>query len=145
MTAKVQRPRAIVVHDLAQLRAAFAAASELGAPVTVVSAPGAALSLGVGYFAAMISTARGEFPGVAAAAVLDCGDAPGLALAALRHGIGGVRVKAPRAALARIADIAAQSGGRLVTGRLAALDLAGVEDAAAACRAWLARPARRQD
>jgi hypothetical protein len=135
--------RAIVVHDLAHGRAAFAAAAELGVPVTVMSAPGAALSLGVGYFAALIATLRREFPAVAATAVLDCGDAPGLALAALRHGVEGVRVKAPRAALARIADIAKQSGGALVTGRVAALDLAGVEDAAAACRAWLARPARR--
>jgi hypothetical protein len=143
MTAKVQRPRAIVVHDLAQGRAAFGAAAELDVPLTVMSPMGAASSLGVGYFAALIATLRGEFPTVAATAVLDCGDAPGLALAALRHGVDGVRVKAPRAALARIADIAAQSGGRLVTGRVAALDLVGVEDAAAACRAWLARPLRR--
>jgi hypothetical protein len=132
------------VHDLAQGRAAFAVAAELDVPVTIMSAPGAALSLGVGYFAALIATLRREYPAVAATAVLDCGDAPGLALAALRHGIEGVRVKAPRAALARIADIAAQSGGALVTGRVRTLDLAGVEDAPSACRAWLAPRARRQ-
>ena len=130
------------MHDLREARAAFAAAAELGVPITVMSAPGAAASLGVGYFAAMIGAARTEFPTVTATAVLDCGDAPGLALAALRQGIDAVRVEAPARVRAKLADIAGQQGGALVAGRVAALDLAGVDEPRAACRAWLAKAKR---
>ena len=131
--------RAVIVHNLAHARAALAAAAGLGVPVTLLSPPGAAASLGVGYFAAMVEAARRAVPGAAATAILDCGDAPGLALAALRHGIPAVRVQAPARARARIADIAAQSGAALVSGRIAALDLAKSDEPLAACRAWLGR------
>ena len=130
------------MHDLRDTRAAFAAAAELGVPLTVMSAPGAAASLGVGYFAAMIGAARQEFPTVAATAVLDCGAAPGLALAALRLGIDAVRVEAPARVWAKLADIARQLGGALIAGRMAALDLAGAREPQAACRAWLAKAKR---
>jgi hypothetical protein len=74
--------------------------------------------------------------------VLDCGDAPALALAALRQGIDAVRVEAPARVRARIADIARQSGGALVTGRVVALDLAAAGEPLAACRAWLGKARR---
>ncbi len=57
-------PRAVIVHNLAHTRAALAAASALEAPVTLMSAPGAAAYLGAGYFQAMIEEARAEFPSV---------------------------------------------------------------------------------
>ena len=136
--------RAIIVRDLDEARVAFGAAAELGVPLAVISAPGAALYQGVGYFAALIEAARAEFPTVAATAILDCGDAPGLALAAFRHGVAAVRVEAPPKARARIADIAAQSGAALVTGRLATLDLAGRREPHEACLAWLAKPKARR-
>jgi hypothetical protein len=133
------------VHDLAQARVALAAAAELGVPITLLSPPGAARYQGVGYFAALVAEARRAVPDAAATAVLDCGDAPALALAALRQGIEAVRVEAPARVRAGIADIARQSGGALVTGRVVALDLAAAGEPLAACRAWLgkARRARR--
>ena len=130
------------MHDLAQAREALAAAAELGVPVTVLSPPGAARYQGVGYFAALVAAARHAVPDAAATAVLDCGDAPALALAALRQGIEAVRVAAPAQVRARIADIARQSGGALVTGRVVALDLAAAGEPLAACRAWLGKARR---
>jgi hypothetical protein len=134
--------RAIIVHDLAQAEAALAVAAELSVPITLMSPPGAAAYQGVGYFAAMVEEARRAVPTAVATAVLDCGDAPGLALAALRHGIDAVRIEAPAKIRARIADIAKQTGGALVTGRVAALDLATAREPREACRAWLGKPAR---
>ncbi|MEN0074328.1 MAG: hypothetical protein AAGC69_08095, partial [Paracraurococcus sp.] len=55
--------------------------------VTLLSAPGAAATLGAPWFLAILAAARAAAPGVPHAAVLDCGAAPGLALAALRAGL----------------------------------------------------------
>ena len=129
--------RAIIVHDLAHALAALSAAAELGVPVTLASAPGAAAYLGVGYFEAMVEAAREEVPDAAFDAMLDCGDAPGLALAALRQGIGAVRLRGPRKTLAKVAEIAAAHGARLNPETGPALDLEGEPDGRAACRDWL--------
>jgi len=134
--------RAVIVHDVAQARAALGAAAELGVPITIISPPAAARYQGVGYFAALIEAARRAVPGAAATAVLDCGDAPGLALAALRHGIDAVRVEAPARVRARVAEVAAQTGGAVLGRRVEALDLATAGEPLAACRAWLGRARR---
>jgi fructose/tagatose bisphosphate aldolase len=131
-------PRAVIVHDLSHARAALAAASALEVPVTLLSAPGAAAYLGAGYFQAMVEAARAEFPSVPAPAVLDCGDKPGLALAALRQGVETVRFSGKQDVEANIADIARKYGGELRTDAPPALDLLDHADAEAACRDWLA-------
>lgn len=77
------------------------------------SPPEAAASLGIGYFTAMLAAARRQVPGVPAEAVLDCGDAPGLALAALDAGLPAVRLAAASETLRRLDDIAAQRGARV--------------------------------
>ena len=129
--------RAVIVHDLTQARAAMAAAATLGMPVTLRSAPDAAGYLGAGVFRAIIEAAAAEYPDVSVHAVLDCGDAPGLALGALRTGIPAVRLRAPPDVLARVADIAAQLGAALDCDEQPALDLKGLKDPEAACRRWL--------
>ena len=73
----------IVVHGLAEARAALAQ----GRPVTLVSAPGAALSAGCGWWRALMAAARRDHPEVPCLDILDCADATGLALAALRIGV----------------------------------------------------------
>ena len=72
----------VQVHSLAEACAALAE----GVPVTLVSAPGAALHAGCGWWRALVDTARQRYPGVACIDVLDCADATGLALAAARIG-----------------------------------------------------------
>ena len=132
------RGRAVIVHDRAHALAALAAAREAGVPVTLLSAPGAAASLGAAVFQAMIADARAGYTDVAAAAVLDCGAHPGLALAALRQGVEAVVFDGPGATAAKIADIAGRSGATLYRRPPPALDLAEADEPLAACRAWLA-------
>ncbi len=137
---KLLRRRAVTVHSLSHVRAAVEAAAALGVPVTVLSAPAAAAAGGPGWFRAMVETACAETKAAMVTAVLDCGDLPGHALAALRHGITAIRYDGPAAD--RIADIAGQTGAVVLAERPPALDLREVEAAGrnldAACRAWLA-------
>ena len=130
--------KAVIVHSLDHARAALAAAGRAGVPVTLLSAPGAAAHLGAAVFRDMIAQAASANPGVPFTAVLDCGDAPGLALNALRQGIGRIRVSAPAKVRERIADIAARSGAVLDEDDGARpLDLLDAADPFEACRAWL--------
>ncbi len=129
--------RAVVVHTLAHARAALAAAAELRVPVLLLSPPGAASYMGAGYFQAMIAEARDAFPAVEAGAVLDCADMAGLALAALRQGIGAVRLGGRDDVVGRVADIARQLGAELWAGSPPALDLLDAPDPRAACLDWL--------
>jgi hypothetical protein len=127
-------PRPTVsVHDLVQARAALAAAGELGLEVELATAPGLASLAGVGFCVAL-----GELAG--RPILVDCGDAPGTALAALRAGARRVLLRGAPAARGKLADIAAQQGAELLAappGPL--LALAPGEDPAPALRAWRAR------
>lgn len=135
----------ITVHNLDHMRSALAAAAEAGVAVTLVSAPAAAAYLGAAVFREMAEAAARAVPGAASIAVLDCGDDPGLALNALRHGVKHIRVDVPRDVRRRIADIAARCGAELDGGGEADLDLADAHDPAVACRRLLAsRAAERR-
>ncbi|MDN3564001.1 hypothetical protein ACFQY5_01645 [Paeniroseomonas aquatica] len=138
---------AVVVHGLAEARAALALAGPAG--VVLLSAPGAAGSLGPGWFQAIVAAARAAHPAVPCRAVLDCADAPGHALAAFRAGIATVVLDPACPAFAAVAGAAAACGARVWPARPPALDLGplGVAGwAAGKCRgrdklsAWL-RPA----
>ena len=150
------KDRSIIVHGLKDAKAAVVVASELGVPVTLRSAPGAARYLGATVFRDMIQEAQRPHPGVAVTAVFDCGDDPGLALGALRHGLKVIRVSVSGEVLERIADIAAQSGARLEEdgqdsggGACAAgepvLDLLDMDDPEAAVRSWLTEPGNTKE
>ncbi len=132
--------RAIMVHDLAQARAAAAVAGELGLPATLTTAPGAAAYLGAGWAPALMAALAREFPEAEIGLVLDCGDRAGHVLAALREGVRLVRFTGRKAVATKLAEIAAAQGAELLRGRMPALDLAGEADPAAACRRWLSGP-----
>ena len=128
-----------MVHSLAGARAAARAAAELGVAVELWSAPGAAAYAGAGWFKAVLEATRAAEPAAPISAVLDCAELPGLALGALRIGLEVVCFTGPARVAAKLADIAAQQGARLVRRRpVRALDLRHAADPAAACRAWLA-------
>ena len=121
----------VVVHDLAQARGALAAAAACGLRIELRSAPDAAAYAGVGYLQALGKLAGQEL-------VIDCGDDPGLAMAALRTGCRKLAFSGGSELFERLADMAAQAGAELVQGsRSPALVLAPDDDAAHACRAWL--------
>jgi hypothetical protein len=133
-------PRALTIHDIAHARAALAAARALAKPVILLSAPAAAGSVGVAFFAALVRQARGEFPDVRAFAILDCDRAAGRALAALRGGFDGVVYRGGGESLERLHDIAEQANIRLLPARPESLDLLDCSDAEEAARTWLGHP-----
>ncbi len=137
MTAPPPHPRPVRIHSLTDAEAACAAAADLGVPLLLVSAPGAAASAGAGWFGAVVARAAARHPSVAITAVLDCADRPGDALAALSAGIATVLFTGRADVAERLADIAAQRGARLLTWLPAALVLRGVRDPRRACRDWL--------
>jgi hypothetical protein len=136
--------RAIIIHSLAHARAALAAADELKTPVTLLSAPGAGGSVGPLWFREVVALAAAEHPKALAAAILDCADKPGPVMAAFHHGIKSVRFTGRRRVAEKLAQIAEQSGARLLTDRIPALDLLDEATPEAACRAYLSSTRRRR-
>ena len=103
--------RAILVRDWRQVKAALTAARESGEAPTLVTPENAAATYGAGYLAALQERARREFPDVAFTLIVDCGQAPGYALACLRAGVRLISMSEPNE---KIADIARQMGAELV-------------------------------
>ena len=111
---------AVVVHGLENAEAALA----VGRPVTLLSAPGAALYAGCLWWREMIACARAAHPDVPVIDVLDCADAPGRALAAIRAGQQTLILAPTIPAFPAVAAIAAARGLVLLAERPPALDLA---------------------
>jgi hypothetical protein len=124
-------PPAVVIHGLAQARAALAP----GLPVTLLSAPGAGLYAGVGWWRALVAAAGA---GADAPDVLDCADAPGRALEALRGGQALLILQCAPCVWHDIAERAARQGARLLDARPPALDL-GDRGAIRQLDVWLAK------
>lgn len=137
MTTLPPHPRPIRIHSLTDADAACAVAADLGVPLLLVSAPGAAASAGAAWFREVAARAAARHPSVAMTAVLDCADRPGDALGALSAGIGAILFTGRPDVAERLADIAAQRNARLLTALPEALDLRGVRDPRRACRNWL--------
>lgn len=105
-------PPAVIVHGLAQARLAVAAG-----PVTLLSAPGAALYAGCGWWRALVAASLTAGPDV-----LDCADAPGRAMAALRVGQKALILAPDHPSFAAVAGAAATLGARLLARRPASFD-----------------------
>jgi hypothetical protein len=119
---------AVVVHTPAEARVALElAGSERG--VLLLSAPAAAGNMGAAWFLALVAQAvegldravGGKPPPHLAA--LDCGDAPGFALAALRAGARLLVLDPAAPAFPAVAAAAAEAGAEVWPGRPPALDL----------------------
>ncbi len=122
----------VVVHGLADVARALAP----GQPLTLLSARGAALFAGAGWWRALANAGRQDHPQACFDDVLDCADAPGRALEALRHGQRAM-VLDPCPAWAELHARAAESGAVLLAARPVALDLAQ-PGAHRRLEAWLA-------
>ena len=131
------KEKAVIVHCLEDARIALAAAEAAGCGVVLASAPGAAGYAGVLWFRELLRAAQAERPGVEVIGLLDCGDKPGLVLAALGQGLPALRFTGPRRVAARLAGICDGEGAALVTGPLKALDLGAEAAPEIACRDWL--------
>jgi hypothetical protein len=125
-------PPAVIVHGLAMARAALAP----GLPVTLLSAEGAAIMGGVGWWRALVAAARAGQPAAGFTDILDCGDAPGRALEALRAGQIMLVLRADPRVFADLAQRAAALGAVLLPEAPPALDL-GDARASRRLHAWL--------
>ena len=141
---KPRETRAVLVHEIADARAALAAGRALGLGVVLVSPASGAASLGAGWWQAMLRQMATEYPEVQVAAILDCGTRAELAQAALRQGLVEICYRGPAAVARKLADIASQHGARLHRRLPQALDLTGVADREAACREWLTKKGRHR-
>jgi len=110
----------IIIHSLPQAVAALTAAVEAGRPVVLASAPDAGIYAGPGWFREVLRAAQEAVPAAQFSSLLDCGDDAGAAMAAVRAGVEAIVFTGRADVAARLANIAAQSGGRLVTQRPAA-------------------------
>ncbi len=119
--AAAEAAPAVIVHDPAQAEAALAAAGPRG--VLLLSAPGAAGSLGAAWFLALVARAAAAWPGARHWAALDCGDAPGHALAAIRAGARLLILDPACPAFPAVAAAAAEAGAVVWPVRPPALDL----------------------
>jgi len=112
--------QAVVVHGLDDA----AAALQPGLAVQLVSAPGAALYAGAGWWRAVVGGARRLYPGTDCDDLLDCADAPGRAMAALRAGCMAVVLDARCPGFAAVQAAAATLGAKVIGTRPVALELA---------------------
>jgi len=111
---------AVIVHGLADARAALAA----GAPVTLLSAPGAVLFAGCLWWRELVAAARADHLHAEATDVLDCADASGMAMAALRSGVCRLVLWQDAPGWHAVAATAQREGGFVLPRAPAALDMA---------------------
>jgi len=130
---------AFIVYDRDHALAVATVSAEMGTPVRLYSPSHGAAALGADVFQAIVSEARDAFPEADLSAVLDCGDEPGTALGAIRHGIEAISLAAEPDVRHRVADIAAQSGTKIVGRATEALDMSGSTDPAGDIRTWISK------
>jgi len=132
-----------MVHCLEHAKAAVDAARDLGIPLRLASAPGAAAMTGPLWFHHLVSQAVGEEtendPEIEITAVLDCADEAGQVFAALRSGLSQVRFTGSKAIAKKLSALATAQGAQVITGDLHALDLLDHPNPPEACRSWLSR------
>jgi hypothetical protein len=128
----VKQYPAVVIHGLPDARAVLAARH----PVTLLSASGAALYAGCGWWRALIERVHAEHTDFPIDDILDCADASGLALGAIRIGQRRIVLDPAAPGWSSVAAIATSLGGEVLTLRPPFLDMA---DRAAARRLhdWL--------
>lgn len=126
--------QAVIVHGTADVDRACAP----GLKVTLLSASGAAIFAGPGWWLSLIRLAHARHGALIAADILDCADAPGLALAALRLGQMSLILDPACLAFPSVAAAAVTLGAHLRTIRPAALDLAE-KNADRRLAAWLSQ------
>jgi hypothetical protein len=124
----MKRPPAVVVHGLTQARLALAP----GLGVTLLSGRGAAIYAGCGWWRALVAASGATGPDI-----LDCADAPGRAMEALRAGCRLIVLDPAVPAAALVAARAASIGAVVLPERPPALNLAE-PGALRRLEAWLA-------
>jgi len=123
----MDRPPAVIIHGLNDVNRVMA----LGQPVLLLSGPGAGLYGGCLWWLELLRAA--EFSGPS---LLDCGDAPGRAVEAVRLGVPGIILTCEPALFEAVEELAAIRGAVLAAARPPALDI-GERGAERRLLAWL--------
>ncbi len=123
-----------MVRSLAEARIALAPRR----PVTLLSARGAAMFAGVLFWQALVHAALSEADGTPCDDILDCADAPGRALEALRLRQRAIVLEPGSIGFEDVVSRAALLGVRVLPGRPEAFDC-GARGAERRVAAWLAR------
>jgi hypothetical protein len=111
---------AVIVHGVEDAAAALAP----GLPVTLLSAPGAALYGGCLWWREMVAAAQARHENTIAIDILDCADASGHAMGALRSGVCRLVLWPDAPGWDAVASIAQRQGGFVLAQAPVALDLA---------------------
>lgn len=115
----MKRPPAVAVHGLAQACAVVGS----GLDATLISGPGAGWYAGAAWWLAVLQAAR-EACGVGPVAdILDCADAPGAAISALRLGQRLLVLESDCPAFERVSAMAQALGAEVLPTRPPCLDL----------------------
>jgi hypothetical protein len=130
---------AVIVNGRDDAVAALRAAR--GEPITLLSAPGAALFAGCLWWREIVRQARAIVPDANATDILDCADASGLAVSALRLGQQAIVLSDQAPGYASVLAIAHGLGARVLPVAPPALDLSE-RGAARRLEAWLAGDTR---
>jgi hypothetical protein len=126
---------AVIVHGLADAKEALT----LGLPVTLLSAPGAAMFAGCVWWREMVAAARAAFPDTEATDILDCADASGMAMGSLRSGVCRLVLWPKAPGWGSVVAIAERQGGFVLSAAPAALDLRN-RNAMRRLDGWLREP-----
>jgi hypothetical protein len=111
---------AVIVHGVPDARVALAP----GLPVTLLSAPGAVLAGGCLWWRQVVAAAKAAHPETRVMDILDCADASGMAMGALRSGVCRLVLWPGAPGWDAVAAIAERQGGFVLRAAPAALDLA---------------------
>ena len=125
MTAATTFSPAVVIHGLDDARAALDAACSTGCDgVTLLSAPDAACFMGAAWWRALVAAASAFGPGLRRNDLLDCGNAAGRAVEALRLGQRGLVLSGTCPQRRAVLERAGPLGAVVLADRPPALDLA---------------------
>jgi len=134
MTVSPLANRPIRIHGLADARAAADAAQALGLTSLTLVAAGYG---GASWLRGITARVATEHPSLAITAMLDCGDRPGEAQAALAAGMRHILFTGHPEAERRLSAIAAALGAIVPPALPPVFDPRNARDPRAACRSWL--------
>lgn len=125
MSAARQGPPAVVIHGPDDIRLVLEAAGRIGqVAVTLVSAADAACFMGPAWWQALVGQAADLYPQIRRDDLLDCGNAAGRAMEALRSGGRGLILSLSCPQHAAVLERGLLLGATVLPARPAALDLA---------------------
>ncbi len=129
--------RAVTFHGLEHARAAAEAATGLGVPLTLVTAPGAAAYAGAEWFQAVVVELGRQYPDLVIEAWLDCRDRAGDAMGAMRAGVHRIIFTGDAELAGKLRGMAGATGMTVADRRPFAFDPRTSSDMVRDCRRWL--------